>query len=144
MRTGSLILAARPSGADPALLTPVAAVSSSDENETLVAANAIDGNGATRWASRDALPQWIYVDYGSTRTFTSLQIDWEVAYDSAFNIDVSADAASWTTVVTGAAGVGSATSTHAFAATGRYLRIYATARGTAYADSIYEIRAYGF
>ena len=61
-------------GADLALNRPV--VVSSLENSSYPAANAVDGNRATRWSSRFSDPQWIYVDLGATYNITEVRLNW--------------------------------------------------------------------
>lgn len=129
-------------GADLALNRPVFA--SSLENSTLTAVNAVDGNSATRWSSQFSDPQWIYVDLGATFNITEVKLNWEAAAGKNYQIQVSADAKSWTTIatVTGnpTAGV------HDYSGlkgAGRYVRIYGTARTTPYGYSLYDFNVYG-
>jgi hypothetical protein len=148
-------------------LSPVAAVASSVEGQTdataglLVAADAIDGNFATRWGSVFmADPQWIYVDFGAPVFVDEVDILWQSACASAYDIDVSSDATNWTLVkaVTGApptwaaappgwtndAGMPTADVHKGLSGLGRYLRINGTARCLAlYGYSIWEMRAIG-
>lgn len=117
---------------------------SSTETSALVAANAVDGNLATRWASTLGVdPQWITVDLGNSYSISRVKINWEAAYGKNFLVQVSADNVNWTTLrdvqnnalltndLTGLSGAG------------RYVRIYGTARGTTYGYSIYELEVYG-
>jgi beta-glucosidase len=64
-------------------------------------------------------------------------LQWEAAYASGFQIQVSADANTWTTVNTTTAGTGG-TQTLAVSGTGRYVRMYGTARATGYGYSLWE------
>ncbi|WP_436520679.1 discoidin domain-containing protein [Actinoplanes sp. HUAS TT8] len=75
----------------------VTASSSEDANP---AANAVDGNARTRWASSASDNQWIQVDLGETVAFDQVEIDWEAAYARDFKIQVSADGDAWTDVTT--------------------------------------------
>ncbi|MGC3959649.1 MAG: discoidin domain-containing protein [Verrucomicrobiota bacterium] len=67
---------------------------------------AVDGNQSTRWASAAADPQWIYVDLGSTQNIAQVRLAWESAFGSAYHIDVSNDASTWTTVYNRSNGAG--------------------------------------
>ena len=64
---------------------------------------------ATRWASVwTNIPQWIYVDLGATYNITEVELYWEAAYATSFQIQVSSNAVNWTTIystTTGAGGV---------------------------------------
>ncbi|MEN3306533.1 MAG: hypothetical protein V7603_2735, partial [Micromonosporaceae bacterium] len=110
------------------------ASSSSAESATFAAGNAVDGNTTTRWSSAFADPQWLQVDLGTSQTVCQVVLQWEAAYATAFQIQVSADANTWTSVYTTTTGTGG-TQTLAVSGTGRYIRVYGTARATAYGYS---------
>jgi hypothetical protein len=117
---------------------------SSTEGTGLEGSNAVDGNGATRWASTLGVdPQWITVDLGGNYNISRVKINWEAAYGKNFLIQVSPDNTTWTTVkdIQGNTSLGNDYTS--LAATGRYVRIYGTARGTTYGYSIYELEVYG-
>jgi len=120
------------------------AVASSLENSSFPAANAVDGNGATRWSSQFSDRQWIQVDLGANYHITDVKLNWERAAGKDYQIQVSADAVSWTTIATIAgnttAGVHDYT---ALSGTGRYVRVYCTARATPYGYSLYDLNVYG-
>jgi beta-glucanase (GH16 family) len=128
--------------ADLALNRPVFA--SSVENSTFPAGNAVDGNSATRWSSQFSDLQWIYVDLGATYKITEVKLNWERAAGKNYQIQVSADAFNWTTIasITGntTAGIHDYTG---LSGTGRYVRIYGTARATPYGYSLYDFNVYG-
>jgi type 1 glutamine amidotransferase len=134
-----------PATTAPALLSqgrPVT-VSSVEAGSPHVAANAVDGNPATRWGSAYADPQWISVDLGTTRTINRVKLTWEAAYARAYQIQTSPDGAAWTTVsgtTTGDGGVDDVSLT----GTGRYVRVYGTQRAlTQYGYSLWEFEVYG-
>lgn len=115
---------------------------SSIENAGTPCAGAVDGNAtATRWASAFADPQWLQVDFGGTQTINRVVLKWEAAYGKAYQIQISNDAANWTTLFTTTTGDGG-TDDLAISGTGRYLRMYGTVRATGYGYSLYEIEAY--
>lgn len=104
---------------------------------------AVDGNTNTRWSSAFSDPQWIYVDLGASYSISQVRITWEAAYGRDYLVQVSSNASSWTTMRT-VAGNTSLVNDHAgLSGTGRYVRIYGTARGTSYGYSIYELEVYG-
>ncbi|MCZ4094986.1 MULTISPECIES: discoidin domain-containing protein [Streptomyces] len=121
------------------------ALSSSDESSSLNAAKAVDGNTATRWASEEGLdPQWIRVDLGAAHTLTRVHLDWEAAYGKAYRVEVSPDGSAWTKAYSTTTGDGGIDEVALPAATaGRYVRVYGTARGTAYGYSLKEFEVYG-
>ncbi|MDP9846313.1 glycosyl hydrolase family 8 [Streptosporangium lutulentum] len=138
-------LVAAPPGyaADSLLSQGRPAVSSSDEDSTLVAANAFDGDASTRWASMEAHdPEWIRVDLGRSATISRVKLTWEAAYGRAYRIQTSSDGSAWTDVYSTTAGNG-ATDDLTLSGAGRYVRLYGTARGTAYGYSLYEMEVYG-
>lgn len=123
------------------------ATASTEENTTLSASKAIDGDGTTtRWASSFAnATEWIYVDLGSTYTLNRVVLKWEAAFATQYKIQLSADNVFTEneTMNTQTASDGG-TDDLAVTGTGRYLRILCTAKALApYGYSLYEIEAYG-
>jgi hypothetical protein len=104
-------------------------------------ANATDGRMDTRWASDWTDPQWLQVDLGQVTTFRHVQLAWESAYGSAYQVRTSPDGGSWTTVYATTAGAGGV-DTLAVTGTGRYVRLELTQRGTSYGYSLYEFGVY--
>ena len=107
-------------------------------------AEAVDGNvTGTRWASAQGVdPQWIYVDLGATTAISSVILRWETAAASAFQIQTSNDATNWTSIYSTTTGTGG-TQTLAVSGSGRYVRMYGTARTTQYGYSLWEFEIYG-
>lgn len=68
-------------------------------------------------------------------------LDWETAYATAFQIQVSPDGTNWTTVYSTTSGTGG-TQTLAVDGTGRYVRMDGTARATPYGYSLWEFGVY--
>ncbi|MDG6109515.1 ThuA domain-containing protein [Dactylosporangium aurantiacum] len=119
-----------------------ASASSVEPNSTLVAANAVDGNPATRWGSVHADPQWLQVDLGAAYNLNRVRVNWEAAYARSYQIQTSPDGSTWTNVygtTTGDGGVDDVTLT----GTGRYVRINQTQRGTQWGYSIWDLNVYG-
>jgi hypothetical protein len=103
--------------------------------------NATDGNWSTRWATDWSDPQWIQVDLGAATAIHHIQLGWEAAYGKAYQIQTSPDGNSWTTIYSTSAGIGGVDDFDV-SGTGRYVRLYATQRGTAYGYSLYEFGVY--
>ncbi|MBV1854189.1 ThuA domain-containing protein [Catellatospora tritici] len=119
------------------------AVASSTENAGTPASAAVDGSGTTRWASAFSDPQWIYVDLGSTKTINQVKLTWEAAYGSAYQIQTSNDAATWTTIRSVTGGDGGTDDLTGLTGSGRYVRVYGTTRATAYGYSLWSFEVYG-
>ncbi|MFC0007521.1 discoidin domain-containing protein [Micromonospora siamensis] len=115
---------------------------SSSENAGTAAGYATDGNPGTRWSSAFGDPQWLQVDLGATATVSQVTLTWEAAYARAYQIQTSTDGASWTTVYATTTGDGG-TDDLTVTGTGRYVRVYGTARATAYGYSLWEFQVYG-
>jgi hypothetical protein len=122
--------------ANAALNRPASA--SSVQEGAYPASKAVDGRPETRWSSAASDPQWIQVDLGSSQHICQVVLAWEEAYATAYQIQTSTDATTWTTIydTTSAAG---GTQVLNVTGTGRYLRIYATARATAWGCSLMEL-----
>ncbi len=118
------------------------ATASSTENAGTPASAAVDGNSGTRWSSAFSDPQWIQVDLGATASITQVTLQWEAAYATAFQIQVSADASTWTSVYSTTTGTGG-TQNLAVSGSGRYVRMYGTTRATPYGYSLWEFQVYG-
>jgi beta-glucosidase-like glycosyl hydrolase len=126
---------------DLALDQPTTASSTQDATD-YPAPDATDGDPGTRWSSLTTDPQWLDVDLGSPQQICSVSILWEAAYASAFQVQVSNDNATWTNIFSTTTGAGGTTK-FAASVTDRYIRVYATARGTQFGDSIFEFDVYG-
>jgi beta-glucosidase-like glycosyl hydrolase len=138
-----IVVAVVPAMASPTLLSQgQPATASSVENAGTPASAAVDGNTGTRWSSAFSDPQWLQVDLGSTATISQVVLQWETAYATAFQIQVSADASTWTSIYSTTTGTGG-TQTLTVSGTGRYVRMYGTARATGYGYSLWEFQVYG-
>jgi cysteine-rich repeat protein len=126
-------------------LARTSASASSTETTALVAANAIDGNAATRWSSSFADNQWLQVDLGTSRYIDRVSLAWEGASAADYRIELSADANNWTTVksFTGGSGARTDSLTGLTAHVGRYVRMYGTRRSTAWGYSLWEMQVFG-
>ena len=104
---------------------------------------AFDGNLSTRWSSRYADNEWIYVDLGSRFDIHRVVLRWETAYGRVYHIDVSDDADTWQQVYFTSNGDGGVDDLTDITGTGRYVRMFGVARGTQWGFSLYEFEVYG-
>ncbi|NUO98730.1 MAG: alkaline phosphatase [Nonomuraea sp.] len=142
---GLLVAATASAGTAETLLSQgKPASSSSKEGTSYAAANAFDGDlGATRWASAEGHdPEWLRVDLGAVQQISRVKLTWEVAYAESYKIQTSSDGSAWTDVHSTNTGDGG-TDDLTLTATGRYVRMYGTARGTEYGYSLWEMQVYG-
>lgn len=137
------VLAPSPAhAADQLLSQGRPATASSTENASFPASAAVDGNTGTRWSSAFSDPQWLQVDLGSVQQLSRVTLTWEAAYATAFQIQTSTDAATWTTVHSTSTATGG-TQNLTITGSGRYVRLYGTARATPYGYSLWEFQVYG-
>jgi chitosanase len=130
--------------ADVLLSTGRPVLASSTAAVAYDAGQAVDGNASTRWASvAGAGSQWLRLDLGRTQKVARVKLTWEKAYAAAYRIQTSADGASWTDLYTTKSGNGGVDDLKGLDGSGRYLRVLATVRGTAYGYSLVEAQAYG-
>lgn len=123
------------------------ATASSAETASLGPENAVDGDPATRWASKYTDAEWLAVDLGEARTVRRVVLDWEAAAGQDYDIQVTEDAAGeagWRTVAERrgrtTAGVDSV---DLEPVTARHVRMQGVKRQTTYGYSLYrlEVRA---
>ena len=135
-----------PASAAPAAQTLLSqgkpATASSTEGAGTPASAAVDGDPNTRWSSAFSDPQWLQVDLGATDTVSQVVLTWETAYAKAFQIQVSPDATTWTTIYSTTTGTGG-TQTLPVNGAGRFVRMLGTARGTGYGYSLWEFQVFG-
>ena len=117
------------------------ATASSLENAGFPASNAVDGNTGTRWSSGFSDPQWLQVDLGSSQSICQVGLNWEAAYATAFQIQTSNDAATWTTIYSTTTGTGGNQVLNV-SGSGRYIRMYGTTRATQYGYSLWEFQVF--
>jgi F5/8 type C domain/Glycosyl hydrolases family 16 len=115
---------------------------SSVESTAFPASNATDGDVTTRWSSAFSDPQWLQVDLGQSFNITHATLTWEAAAASAYQIQTSNDATNWTTIATNNNSPADIQSL-ALTGSGRYIRVNATGRASAFGDSLYEFAVYG-
>lgn len=106
------------------------------------AALAFDGNMASRWETSASDPQFIMVDLGEAYVIDHIKLDWEGAYGKKYELEVSLDEQSWTTVYETSYGDGGIDDIYFPAANARYIRLNGHERGMPYGYSLYEFAVY--
>ena len=104
--------------------------------------HATDGDGTTRWcASSSHFPEWLQLDMGEMRTFSTVMIDFEGDYKKyAYELQASLDGNAWTNVFAKQKG-GEGRPVFEKPVTARHLRVLVTDANNGWA-SIREICAY--
>ena len=107
---------------------------------------AFDNDPASRWATSSTNgwvdPGWISVDLGATAQISQVVLQWDPAYAKAYQIQVSGDGTNWTSIYSTTTGDGLKDVINA-TGSGRYVRMYGTARSSAYGYSLWEFSIYG-
>ncbi|NME71894.1 PKD domain-containing protein [Flammeovirga aprica] len=104
---------------------------------------ATDGDYNTRWSSAYEDPTWYYVDLGATYQVSQVKLFWEAAFGQRYEIQLSDDATTWTTVYTENSGDGGEDDIIFPAEPARYVRMYGVQRGTRWGYSLFEFEVYG-
>jgi beta-glucanase (GH16 family) len=86
--------------------------------------------------------QWVSVDLGSPNEISRVVLKWETAYAKSYELQISDDNQTWTSLFATTTANG-ATDDVSLAGTGRYVRVYATERGTEWGYSLFELEIYG-
>ncbi|TDV52116.1 discoidin domain-containing protein [Actinophytocola oryzae] len=111
-----------------------------------VPARVTDLDPATRWATSATNgwvdPGWITIDLGATATVTKVVLQWDPAFATAYQIQLSDNNSTWRTVYQTTQGRGFK-ETLTVSGTGRYVRMYGTARSNGYGYSLWEFQVYG-
>lgn len=107
-----------------------------------VATRAVDGNLSTRWGSGYQNNAWFYVDLGSSNLIDKVKIFWEGAYGKKFQIQISDNATTWTTVYTQISGTGGTETISFNPVMARYVRFQGVERATSWGYSFYEFEVY--
>jgi hypothetical protein len=122
-------------------------VQSSPNPNDYAATNATDGSLATRWSGESEPNKvgWLYADLGAACDVQRVKVTWEAAAATEYKLQVSGDAAHWSTIKTVTSGDGGADDWTGLTGAGRYVRVwctYATINdGAGY--SIWELEVYG-
>jgi hypothetical protein len=93
---------------------------------------------ATRWESQASDPQWIMVDLGSAMNIDRVILKWYTDYAKAFDIEVSNDSMTWTSVHSTTTGASYSVTDVTFKSTSaRYVRMNGTTRGNVNGYSLF-------
>jgi hypothetical protein len=111
-----------------AQLLPVATATASSEqnNGFFSAAKAVDGDLSTRWSSNQGMPQWLQLDMGQVVFVSELDINWQTAFATAFQVEASDNGTSWGTIAISGATQSGWQFLTGLNVTTRFLRILAT------------------
>lgn len=123
---------------DYALNQPVTV--SSAEGDYWFGRYAVDGDPNTRWASDFSDDQWIYVDLGSAKSLSKVVLNWEAAYATEYQLQISDNATTWTTVAN-VNGIGGEEVIN-INGSGRYVRMLGVERATGYGYSLWNFEVY--
>ncbi len=106
------------------------------------ATKAVDADGNTYWESQNYDQQNFIVDMWSPQTVSSVKIAWNSHYASQYQVQISTDKQSWTTVYENYSANGG-TVIHSFTpVSARYVKIYCIRRATEYGFAINEFEIY--
>ncbi len=102
---------------------------------------ALDGNPATRWASRDfnGEPQWLTIDFAKEVSVGGLSIHWERAHAAQYQIQISRDGKNWQTLHEEKDGQGGKELITGLSGKGRYFRLLCLKPGPYGLFSVWEI-----
>lgn len=147
LTVSGLLVQSTAASAAPSLLSQgrSASASSVENADYTPAAGAFDGDGATRWASAwGDDDQWLQVDLGAVATIERVELDWEGAHATAYEIQVSDDGTSgWSTIYSTATGAGGS-EVVPVTGRGRHVRLQGSERALAgYGYSLWEFRVFG-
>ena len=113
-----------------------------EEKDDFYALNSIDENAATRWSSNFSEPQWLIIDLGKTCDVDKMTINWESAYATSYNIEVSRDKDNWAEVYSTQEGKGSTESITFKPQKTRYIKINCLKRKGQWGFSIWDVSVY--
>ncbi|MEV6629432.1 chitosanase [Actinoplanes sp. NPDC051470] len=107
------------------------------------AAAAVDGDLGTAWTTPAVLgSQWLRIDLGAPLRVVRARLTWDKAYASAYRVQISADAASWTDLAVAGDGDGGTDDLKQLGGAGRYVRVLAL-RGGGSGFALREFQVYG-
>jgi beta-glucanase (GH16 family) len=115
---------------------------SSTENQNVTGDKAVDGNFGSRWASAHADNQWIVIDLGQTYPIDRIQLYWELAYATSYQVQTSTNGTTWMTIYSTTSGNGGLDDLQGLSASGRYVRVNCLVRKTEWGFSLWEIRVH--
>ncbi|MEA3306059.1 MAG: discoidin domain-containing protein, partial [Candidatus Omnitrophota bacterium] len=114
------------------------ATASSSEGPDMGPEKAIDEDLTTRWSSNFNNNEWLYIDFGAARTFSTVVLNWEAAYGKQYQIQISDDAQNWTTIYTETNSNGGIDSIAVGEQVARYVKMQGIQKATSYGYSLWE------
>lgn len=118
------------------------ATASGYENDDMTPAKALDGDTGTRWSSDFADNAWIIVDLEKTYSIGKVVLNWEAAYGTSYDIQVSTDGTNWTTVKSLTNQDGGEDVIKFNAVDARYVKMQGVTRALEYGYSLWEMEVY--
>jgi sialate O-acetylesterase len=106
------------------------------------AASAFDGNPESFWKSNYSNNQWISLDLGEKIPVERVLLNWADSYGKAYQLQVSDDAKTWTTVFTEANGNGQIDFISLANVSTRYIRMFGVTMGTTSGFALKEFEVY--
>lgn len=107
-----------------------------------------DGDISTKWTSKytnqsfNGYKNWIYVDLENLVDISRIETYWDWRNNQQFELQISNDAANWTTIYSGISSYGYR-GINTNNSIGRYVRIFFNDNHSDYRNTIYEIYVYG-
>ena len=124
------------------MISTNATVVASTQEGNLKPSFIVDGITASRWASQFSDAEWIYIDLGVSSDISRVVLNWEGAYGTAYNIQISEDASNWTTLYSTTTSDGGIDDI-SLLGVGRYVRMQGVTRATPWGYSLWEFEVYG-
>lgn len=109
------------------------------------ASKAVDGDAASRWWAKGSTAttvQWLKVDLGAIKKVGKVALRWHSYYAKKYEIQVSTNNSTWTTVFSNNFGAGGMETRTFTARDARYIRIYCQEASSTNGFAIYELEAY--
>ena len=117
---------------------------SSTEGGPFLPSGSNDGDILSRWASLATDDEHLTIDLEDTYEISQAEIQWETAAGMVYDIQISDDSLTWTTVASVTDGVNNEFRTINFTPVKtRYVRMQGITRTTGWGYSIYEFKVYG-
>ncbi len=140
------LISFQPAAAQIKLSQGKAATASSVESASYPASNAMDADPATKWSSSGSgYNQWIYVDLGAGYDIDYVTIQWaDGRYATVFDVQVSNNATTWTSLKTISSNTSASTDTIAdLSGNYRYIKFNGRGRANPAGYRIADFSVYG-
>lgn len=115
--------------------------SSSDLNAAI---NAVDGDSNSRWSSAYQDNQWIAIELPGSMLINRVVLNWEAAYATVYEIQISQNGNAWTTVHRTTNGQGAREEIQFNPVQAAHVRVLGVERATIWGISLYEIEVYRY